>query len=130
FCFRTKPRPSTPPRDHRTTSVPPRQKRVRFWQKPSKGISLSLRIRDVESIALGQTKQTKRKDTNMKTIRIPLMVATALAALAFTTAANAQYNPIDGDGIAASPKVRQMLNERKASAVPAVAVTPAMACPK
>src|SRR5262245_32497216 len=66
----------------------------------------------------------------MKSIRIPLTIATALAALTLTTAANAQYKPVGDDGIAASPKVRQMLNEHKASAVPAVAVTPAMACPK
>jgi hypothetical protein len=65
----------------------------------------------------------------MKTIRIPLMVAT-LAALAFTTAANAQYQAVGDDGIAASPKVRQMLNERNAVANPGVAVLPAMGCPK
>jgi hypothetical protein len=51
------------------------------------------------------------------------MVASALAALALTAAAS-------DDGIAASPKVRQILNERKAAATPAVAVMPAMACPK
>ena len=40
----------------------------------------------------------------MKTIRIPLMVATALAAFAVTTAANAQYKPTGDDGITAPPK--------------------------
>jgi hypothetical protein len=71
----------------------------------------------------------EKKDTNMKTIRIPLMVAT-LATLTVTTAANAQYKPVGDDGIAASPKVRQILNERNAVATPAVAALPAMACPK
>jgi hypothetical protein len=66
----------------------------------------------------------------MKKIRIPLMVAATFAALALTTAANAQYKPAGDDGIAASPKVRQMLNERKASAAPVVVVEPAMPCPK
>jgi hypothetical protein len=66
----------------------------------------------------------EKKETNMKTIRITLMVSAALAALALTTAA------IAGDGIAASPKVRQILNERKASTTPMVAAAPAMACPK
>jgi hypothetical protein len=58
------------------------------------------------------------------------MIASALAALALTTAANAQYKPIGDDGIAASPKVRQALNEQKAPAPQAVAALPAMACPK
>lgn len=72
----------------------------------------------------------EKKDTNMKTIRIPLMVATAFAALAVTASANAQYKPVGGDSIAASPKVHQMLSERKAAAAPSVAVAPAMSCPK
>ncbi len=58
------------------------------------------------------------------------LAAVALVALAFAGTASAQYKPVGDDGIAASPKVRQMLNERKASATPAVAVAPAMACPK
>lgn len=72
----------------------------------------------------------EKKDTNMKTIRIPLMVATAFAALAVTASANAQYKPVGDDTIAASPKVHQMLNEPKAAAAPAVALAPAMTCPK
>ena len=68
----------------------------------------------------------------MKTNRSPkiALAAVALAALAFASTASAQYKPVGDDGIAASPKVRQMLNERKAAATPAVAVVPAMACPK
>ena len=54
----------------------------------------------------------------------------ALAALAFAGTASAQYAPAANDGIAASPKVRQMLNERNASATPAATAVPTMACPK
>jgi hypothetical protein len=73
---------------------------------------------------------TRKKDTNMKMNRIPLhpsslaLVATAIATFAFASAA------LGDDGIAASPKVRQTLNERKAAGTPAVTVAPAMACPK
>ncbi len=56
----------------------------------------------------------------------PILVAVALLALASPAAA--QYRPVSDDGIAASPKVRQMLNERKASV--ATATAPAMDCPK
>ena len=56
--------------------------------------------------------------------------AVALAALAFTGTARAQYKPGGDDGIAASPKVRQLLSERNASITPALVVAPAMACPK
>jgi len=66
----------------------------------------------------------------MKTNRISLMIATAAAGLALTAAANAQDKPVSDDGIAASPKVRQMLNERNASATAAAAAAPTMACPK
>jgi hypothetical protein len=69
------------------------------------------------------------KDTNMKTNRMALMVATAFAAFTLAGAATAQYRPAGDDGIAASPKVRQALNERKASAAPVVATAPVMACP-
>lgn len=58
------------------------------------------------------------------------LAVVALAALAFAGTASAQYKPVGDDGIAASPRVRQMLNERKASTAPSVAPVPAMACPK
>jgi hypothetical protein len=75
------------------------------------------------------------KDTNMKTNRLSeilrpsslALIATAIAALALVSAVNAQSRPLGTDGIAASPKVRQVLNERKAST--ATAAAPAMACP-
>ena len=60
-----------------------------------------------------------------------LVILTAVALLLASAApSKAQYRPVGDDGIAASPKVRQMLYERKAAATPAVAVVPAMACPK
>jgi len=51
--------------------------------------------------------------------RLVIATATAVAAI-FTTSASAQYRAVGDDGIAASPKVRQALNERKRNA----AVTP------
>ena len=65
----------------------------------------------------------------MKTNQIPKLFATAIAAFAFVgIIANAQYNA--GDGIAASPKLRQALNERAASVSIATSKVSAMACPK
>ena len=74
----------------------------------------------------------EKKDTNMKTNRSPkiALAAVALAVVAFAGTASAQYKPVGDDGITASPKVRQMLNERKAAARPAIATAPAMTCPK
>ena len=43
--------------------------------------------------------------------RIVLLAATAIAAL-FVTQARAEYRAVGSDGIAASPKVRQMLNQQ------------------
>ena len=43
--------------------------------------------------------------------RIFLLTATAIAAM-FVTQAGAQYQAVGNDGIAASPKLRQMLSER------------------
>jgi len=59
-----------------------------------------------------------------------LLTASAVAALTFIGAANAQNKAANDDGIAASPKVRQTLTERKTSANPAVAPVSAMSCPK
>jgi hypothetical protein len=58
------------------------------------------------------------------------LAAIAIAALTLTTDANAQYKGGGDRGIAASPKVQQMLNERMASTRPAVVAVPDMACPK
>jgi len=85
-----------------------------------------------------QSEPNKTKGKNMKTNRIPKMfsasglaLATAvLAALALAGAANAQYKAVGDDGIAASPKVRQALNEKRASANTTTAKVAAMACPK
>ncbi len=55
--------------------------------------------------------------------RIVVTAATAAAALALTSA-RAEYKPVGDDGIAASPKVRQFLNEHpRVAAVSQVAAT-------
>jgi len=57
----------------------------------------------------------------MKNTNRFLIGAAALALLASAGQANAQYQAVGDDGIAASPKLRQMLNEQKArTAMPAV----------
>jgi hypothetical protein len=82
---------------------------------------------------------TRKKDTNMKTNRLSTilrpsclaLIATAIGALTLASAVNAQSKSASDDGIAASPKARQVLTERKASAATAAATAaaPAMACP-
>jgi hypothetical protein len=57
------------------------------------------------------------------------LVATAIAALALISPASGQNKSASDDGIAASPKVRQALNEKKASAPTMTTETPAMTCP-
>ena len=57
-----------------------------------------------------------------------LLAASAIAALTFASSASAQFKPMGDDGIVASPKVRQMLSERKAT--PSVAIASTMPCPK
>jgi len=77
------------------------------------------------------SQQNKKKDKNMKNTQIVKMFATAtIAAFALVGTANAQYKTVGDDGIAASPKVRQALNDRAASANIATAKVAAMACPK
>jgi len=59
--------------------------------------------------------------------RIVLLAATAITAL-FVTQARAAYQPVGSDGIAASPKLRMMLNERAPSAPTTKAHTMASCC--
>jgi hypothetical protein len=74
----------------------------------------------------------------MKTNRLPsalretslVLAATTIATLVLANAASAQTKTANGDGIAASPKVRQMLNERPKSVTSYAVTAPAMACPK
>jgi hypothetical protein len=67
-------------------------------------------------------------------IRVIFVAATAAVTLSITPASalagSVGYRAVGDDGIAASPKVRQMLNERHASVGTATAAAPAMACPK
>jgi hypothetical protein len=89
-------------------------------------------MKDVtRDISMNETKQNKKKHKNMKTIQIAKIFATAtLAAFALAGAANAQNKAIGDDGIAASPKVRQVLNEKAVAATLATAKVAAMGCPK
>jgi hypothetical protein len=67
----------------------------------------------------------------MKTINNLLVAALAGLALALVaSSAQAQYKPTGGDRITASPKVRAMLDERRARTTPVSTAEPTMACPK
>ena len=67
----------------------------------------------------------------MKTINKTLIAALAgIAMFAFTSPVLAQYKPTGDDGITASPKVRALLDERKARLNTAVATVASMPCPK
>jgi hypothetical protein len=59
--------------------------------------------------------------------RIVLLAATAITALCVSQA-SAAYQPVGSDGIAASPKVRMMLNEQTPSAPTTKAHTLASCC--
>jgi hypothetical protein len=50
--------------------------------------------------------------------------------LVVTLPANAQYKATAGDGLAASPRLRQQISDRTAQPTFSVAVTPKMSCPK
>ena len=54
----------------------------------------------------------------MKKINQILSVGVIATILSLATQGHAQFKPSPDDGIAASPKVRQMLNEQKASQAP------------
>ena len=54
------------------------------------------------------------KENAMKTNKLILVAATVTAAFTLSNPALAQFKPETDDGIAASPKVRQMLDERNA----------------
>jgi len=73
-------------------------------------------------------KQKERKAI-MKTTNKTLIAALAGIAL-FAAPVQAQYKAVGDDGIAASPKVRAQLNERRATVNTAPAVAASMLCPK
>jgi hypothetical protein len=63
----------------------------------------------------GEEPQHMKKDTTA--MKSNLLLALAVGGiLSLTASANAQYRPIGEDGIVASPKLRQQLNERKSVA--------------
>jgi hypothetical protein len=75
---------------------------------------------------------------NMKTNRIPnsfqpsalALVAATVAALTIATTARAQLKPANDGSIAASPKVRQMLDEKSSAPAASVLKGPIMTCSK
>ena len=67
-----------------------------------------------------------------KTNNILIAALAGIALSMFTSSAQAQYKPVGDDGIAASPKLRQQLDEykRNHSPAPAPAEIAKMPCPK
>ncbi len=63
-----------------------------------------------------------KKDKIMKNLNKILFATVLAATFSLANNASAQYKPTGDDGITASPKVRQMLNERAAAARPALSV--------
>jgi hypothetical protein len=76
-----------------------------------------------EQIAAAAMTAKAKKDNMKIQSRFVLSTVTAMTAL-FITQANAQYRAVGNDGIAASPNVRQMLDERQRSAAAALAPKP------
>ena len=61
----------------------------------------------------GRCEQSAPNESNtMKNTKLVLITAAAVALLASTNQGKAQYNAVGDDGIAASPKLRQFMNER------------------
>ena len=81
-----------------------------------------------------QTEKGKRMKTNrintLPRVTGIIIAITSLASLTLVNSANAQYKPVGEDGIAASPKLRQTLEERKARLNTAPAPVASMTCPK
>ncbi len=57
------------------------------------------------------------KEKDMKAFKTLLISAAIAGTMGSVFIANAQYTPIGGDGLAASPKVRQNLNDHKVTPV-------------
>ena len=61
----------------------------------------------------GWCEQSAPNESNtMKNTKLILIAAATVALLASTSQSKAQYNAVGDDGIAASPKLRQFMNER------------------
>jgi NMD protein affecting ribosome stability and mRNA decay len=79
-----------------------------------------------------ELKDMKTANENTRMVRGSGLALVTILIAAFTAVApaSAQYKPTGDDGITASPKVRAMLDERKARTTTVSAAVPAMACPK
>ena len=86
--------------------------------------------------SVNKQKQNKKKGKSMKTTRIntPARLTGLVIALALFAGVagevKAQYKAVGDDGIAASPRLRQMLNDRKGSAATVSPTVASMPCPK
>jgi hypothetical protein len=72
----------------------------------------------------------KFSDRSYSKIQGTALVVVFAATLAIPGPANAQYKPVGKDGIAASPRVRQQLDERKARVEKTSATLPSQGCTK
>ena len=75
-------------------------------------------------------KRANRITVSFRGVGLALAVA-FIAGLAVVNQANAQYKPTGDDGITASPRLRQQLDERRRAQTPTTSTTPSsMACAK
>ena len=72
----------------------------------------------------GKSAAEKEKDNIMKNLNKALLVAAIAAVFGLANQASAQSQLFGDDGIAASPKVRQQLNEQKARSAATMTLTP------
>src|SRR3974390_3344493 len=112
------------------------QERVRFWQKRSEGNMKEAAYQCLKRENLAGQKNKRNGDKDMKTansvariVRGSGLALALVSAFMMTGTASAQ-NRATGDGIAASPKLRAQLDERRASATPVLMTTATMACAK
>jgi hypothetical protein len=113
---------------------------VRLCQKRREGPVSCAAYQEVKREKLArQNTKTEWKNEDMKTVneitRIVQGSGLALAAILIATftavlPANAQFRPTGDDGIAASPRLRAQLDERRVRATPVSATAASMACPK
>ena len=94
------------------------------------GVVMDRRAKESPTGNLKQS-STKRRKENMKRTHNTLIAALAgLALSVLAGTAQAQYKPTGDDGITASPKLREQLDQRRARTTLGAAVAPSMACPK
>jgi hypothetical protein len=96
-------------------TAPSRFKRGVDWNWGVRDSTVSGVVRDRNRWRSHPRKQTKSKTELMKKVNQILFVAVIATTLSLASQANAQYRINEDDGIAASPKARQTLTERRGS---------------